>query len=391
MIRLIICLACATIFVACHSNVSETNNADQISKSVAAKFIPDSREDLFQIQFKTGKSGLIVCGETTKPEAKQALLSELALSKISFTDSIKTLPDPVLGSKIWALVDISVCNIRTQPGHNAEMSTQACLGAPVRLLKKSGHWSYIQTPDHYLGWVDDDALYQTDSVGMASWRTGKRVIYLPLIGSAVNPESGEAVTDVVAGSILKLITTSRDKSILEMPDGRRLSLPSNEVIDFDTWKKSVGPSPETLTKFAKSLMGRPYLWGGTSPKGVDCSGFVKTVYFMNGVILARDASLQFRHGAVTEPQSGYEKLKVGDLVFFGRKAEGNRPARATHVGMYLGDGAYINSSGFVKVDSFDPGQKNYSKVRAGSWLGGRTIIGSEGSAGIVRVKDHPWY
>jgi cell wall-associated NlpC family hydrolase len=112
---------------------------------------------------------------------------------------------------------------------------------------------------------------------------------------------------------------------------------------------------------------------------------------MSGIILARDASLQFRHGAFTDPQAGYNKLQQGDLVFFGKKAEGDRPAKATHVGLYLGNGEYINSSGYVRTDSFDPTHKNFSKARLDGWLGGRTILGSEGVKGIVRVKDHPWY
>ncbi|MEI6274947.1 MAG: C40 family peptidase [Prolixibacteraceae bacterium] len=391
MNRLVICLTCAVLLTACHSSVYQLKEAEKISKNVASQYIPDSREDIYRINFVDWGSSLVASGETTSPEAKQALLSQLKSSSIQVTDSITILPDQTPGAKNWALVNISVCNIRSNPANSAEMATQAIMGTPVRILKKSGGWFLIQTPDRYIGWVDDEALLVTDSTGMVNWRSGKRIIYLPLSGTGFNPETKEAVTDLVAGSILKLGETSKLGCIAEMPDGRRIELSSTDITDFDTWRKNTNPSAESLAACAKSLMGRPYLWGGTSSKGVDCSGFVKTVYFLNGIILARDASLQFRHGLMTEPISGYTSLKPGDLVFFGKKANGDKPAKATHVGMYLGNGAYINSSGYVRTDSFDPAQKNYSKVRADNWLGGRTIMGSEGNKGIVRVKDHPWY
>jgi SH3-like domain-containing protein len=391
MNRLFICLAYAVVLTACHSGVSQLKEAEKISKNVASQVIPDSREELYQVNFTDWGSSLVATGETTSPEAKKILISRLKSASIAITDSIRILPEQTPGIKNWALVNLSVCNIRSAPANSAEMATQAILGTPVRILKKSGGWFLIQTPDRYIGWVDDDALFVTDHSGMENWRSSKRIIYLPLSGTGVNPETKEAVTDLVAGSILKLDENSKSGCVAEMPDGRRIELPISDFADFDNWRKNTSPSVESLALCAKSLMGRPYLWGGTSSKGVDCSGFVKTVYFLNGIILARDASLQFRHGLVTEPQSGYTSLKPGDLVFFGRKAQGDKPARATHVGLYLGNGAYINSSGFVRVDSFDPSQKNYSKIRTDNWLGGRTIMGSEGTTGIVRVKDHPWY
>lgn len=391
MSRLLNLLIFSAFCVACQPNTSPTREAEQIYKSVAQKYAPDSREDLFQIHFREIGSQLVVSGETSSPEGKQALL--LALSKVNLAaiDSIRVLPEESMGTKTWGLVNVSVCNIRTLPGHSAEMISQAILGTPVHLLKKSGHWIFIQTPDRYLGWVDDDAIYQTDAAGMDVWRKNKRVIYLSNLGSGYNPETNEAVTDLVAGSILKLDECSNKGSVVEMPDGRRLSIPLEEAMDFSVWKDRALPTAGDLSNCAKTLLGRPYLWGGTSTKGVDCSGFVKTVYFLNGYILARDASLQFRHGTFTDPQNGYANLKAGDLVFFGKKAEGDLSAKATHVGLYLGNGAYINSSGFVRVDSFDPAQKNFSQLRADNWLGGRTVLGIRDDKGIVRVKNHPWY
>lgn len=391
MIRNLLGLAIIFLLFACHSKDSTLKEAEKISTSVAGKFAPDGREELYKIHFLADGSSLTVFGETTSSDGKESLLTALKSLPVAAIDSIRVLPDPSLGGKNWALVTISVCNIRSGPGHDTEMISQAILGTPVCLLKKSGHWSYIQTPDHYLGWVDDDALLQTDQAGLTAWKNSKRTIYLPTIGSAFNPETKEPVTDLVAGSILKTVEITKTDIILEMPDGRKLAIPSKDGMDFDLWRNRPESSAETIIGTAKGLLGRPYLWGGTSTKGVDCSGFVKTVYFLNGIILARDASLQFRHGKFTNPQNGYTQLKSCDLIFFGRKAEGDRPAKATHVGLYLGDGAYINSSGYVRIKSFDPTQKDYSKARADNWLGGRTILGSEGVRGIVRVKDHPWY
>lgn len=391
MNRLVICLACSVSLIACHSNVSELKEAEKISKTVAAQFVPDSREDIYQIHFMTKGSSLVASGETTNSEAKQALLSSLINASIAVTDSISVLPDPNHTTKTWGLVNVSVCNIRTTPANSAEMASQAILGTPVRILKKTGSWYMIQTPDLYIGWVDDDAIFQTDSAEMAAWRENKRVVYIPLEGTGIHPETRETVTDLVAGNILKSDTLLKNEYLLRMPDGRELAISANNAIDFDIWKNNAEQTAATLSTYAKSLAGRPYLWGGTSTKGVDCSGFVKTVYFLNGIILARDASLQFRHGAYTDPQSGYKKLNPGDLVFFGKKAEGDRPAKATHVGFYLGNGEYINASGYVRTDSFDPEKNNFAKKRTDTWLGGRTILGSEGERGIVRVKDHPWY
>lgn len=391
MRTLVFFIAIAMLLVACQTKDQPMKKAEQLSGSVAKQYAPDSREDHFDIRLNQMGSKLVVKGETTSAEGKKALLSSLQNAQLEVIDSLLILPEGSSGARNWGLVDVSTCNIRSKPGHSSEMTTQAILGTPVRILKRSGTWLFIQTPDRYLGWVDDDAISLTDSLGLSAWRSSKRVIYQPLNGVGVDPQTGIAVTDLVAGAILKLTGTTKTNMLAEMPDGRPLTIPVADAIEFDTWKNKPEPTAAALESCAKSLTGRPYLWGGTSSKGVDCSGFVKTVYFLNGIILARDASLQFRHGLFTDPQKGYQQLKPGDLVFFGRKAEGDKPARATHVGLYLGNGDYINSSGFVRIDSFDPGKKYFSQARADKWLGGRTILGATGTAGIVRVKDHPWY
>jgi hypothetical protein len=280
--------------------------------------------------------------------------------------------------------------MRTAPGHDAEMSTQAILGTPVKIFKKTKGWLLIQTPDNYIGWIDQDAVFETDHAGLTAWKKSERVIYLPDFGLGFSQADSSCVTDLAAGSILKKKGLFKKSNYLvELPDGREFIIPIHSAIDFNLWSTQKEPSGVELTTLAKSYMGRPYLWGGTSVRGMDCSGFTKTLFFQKGIILARDASLQFKYGEITPPSSGYKDLKVGDLVFFGPTKEG--VSRATHVGMYIGDSEYIHSSGFIRINSFDPVRSNFSQKRLDAWLGGRRILGHQGKEGIVKVAEHPWY
>jgi len=155
------------------------------------------------------------------------------------------------------------------------------------------------------------------------------------------------------------------------------------------WASETRPEADKILKTGKDLMGIPYLWGGTSVKGLDCSGFVKTVYFLNGIVLARDASLQVMHGVEIRDHTNLDNLKPGDLLFFGRdKGPALRP---THVGMYIGNTEFIHESGMVKINSLDSTRKNFSRSRHDSFLAARRIIGIDQGPGTQRVLLHPWY
>ena len=129
---------------------------------------------------------------------------------------------------------------------------------------------------------------------------------------------------------------------------------------------------ESIEKTAKSLLGVPYLWGGTSTKMLDCSGFTKTVYFLNGVDLLRNASHQWRQGTPVEPGKKLENLRKGDLLFFGRRNDGK--PKVTHVGIYLENGLFIHSSGLVHISSLDPDSELRDEARIRGLLGARRIL-----------------
>jgi cell wall-associated NlpC family hydrolase len=174
-----------------------------------------------------------------------------------------------------------------------------------------------------------------------------------------------------------------------LPDGRRGVLNRTDVKGFNEWSATAFPEPDKLILFSKSLLGSPYLWGGTSTKAFDCSGFVKTIYFTAGLILARDASQQFLYGKPVEVTPGFEQLKKGDLIFFGNENE--RKKRITHVGMYIGDTEVIHCSGMVRINSLDSARSNFSKYLKDSMMGVKRIIGNESGKGSEKIANNSWY
>ena len=143
------------------------------------------------------------------------------------------------------------------------------------------------------------------------------------------------------------------------------------------------------------FLGVPYMWGGTSVKNVDCSGLTRSVFFANGILLPRNASQQGRVGENlplfnADGTVDWSALLPGDLVFWGREATENTAARATHVGMYIGDGRFIHSSFMVRINSLDRSAADFYDRRP---LCARRVVGQVDRAGsrIVSIFSSPYY
>jgi len=359
---------------------------------VAAQWVPDHRVGICNIKLKSGTNGaLILTGETTNPDAKNAIIKTLHNKSKILIDSVLLLPDTTKNREFMGLVTMSVINLRKKPDHTSELVSQARLGTPVLILKVINSWIQIQTPDNYISWTEETSVKRLNRTEMTTWKKSSKVIYIETTGWLHDTSSDNqgVVGDLVAGSIMEKTGELKGITSVILPDGRKGLVENKTIEDFDNWKCTINCSEENICNVARTFLGVPYLWGGSSIKGVDCSGFVQSVFFMNGLILARDASLQALHGTPVDITDGYSRLRKGDLLFFGSKE--NKTLHVTHVAIYLGNSEYINASGRVMINSLDSTQVSFNRRRTSSLLEAKRISGVVNDMGIVPVIKHPWY
>jgi cell wall-associated NlpC family hydrolase len=166
------------------------------------------------------------------------------------------------------------------------------------------------------------------------------------------------VADLVVGNVLG--ATGQDGAWLavQLPDGRKGFVSQADATDYQAWRAARAITPDNIEQTARRFRGVPYLWGGTSARGFDCSGFVKTVFRLNGTELQRDTDQQANEGVAVPTDNDLAQLRKGDVLFFGPRAG---VTRITHTGIYLGGKLFIHCSGMVKVNSLDPSSPIYSE------------------------------
>lgn len=345
-----------------------------------ARYAPDRRVAVFDVTCARQGGQVVVQGDVDQASARRDVVAAMEAARLGVViDSMRVLPDPALAETPFGIVQVSVGNVRSNPAHSAELATQVMMGMIVKVLKQQGGWYYIQGPDRYLGWLEGAAMHLTRQAGAEAWQNAPKVIMTEYFGVVRAQPSNASlpVSDAVPGVLFKS-NGGRGKWLsVETPDGRKGYVERNLVADYAKWKATRKLTAETVEQTAKRFIGVPYLWGGTSPKGMDCSGFTKTVFRLNGMELNRDANQQAQMGIEVSADSGMRWLTKGDLLFFGQKATGERPERITHVAIYLQDRQFIHTPGGsgVRIDSFDPAAPNFNDGLLKSFVRARRVIG----------------
>ena len=364
----------------------------KVVEAVEQKYAPDKRDAVFELEIKKKRKTLTLNGSTSVPEAKAELISALLDKKYKIVDNFRLLPDSSLGEKVYGVVNLSVVNIRKKVSFASELMTQALLGTPVKILQED-EWYRVQTPDNYISWVNTSSIYPMNKAEYNTWNAADKIVVTSHYGFTYeNPDvNSQTVSDVVSGNMLKWEGKEGEFYKVSYPDGRMAYLLQNAGMPETKWINLDNQNAESLIRTGKTLMGVPYQWGGMSAKGLDCSGFVKTVMFLSGIILPRDASQQALVGERIDISNGFDSLKPGDLLFFGRKATPEEKERVIHVAIYMGNKKFIHSQGYVHISSFNPEDKSFDQYNLNRLVGATRILGHVGSTGISTIKTNPFY
>ena len=295
---------------------------------------------------------------------KRTMLLALAASAICISAA---------GQQKFGIVKYSADFMRSAPDYEAALETQALMGTPVEILDSKGYWLQIKSPEPYVAWTTDMGIVPVDSLQLQEYLAAPKYICVSLWTEIYGePDaSSQRISDLVAGDVLRVKNNDAGKALKHklflgvlLPDGRTGYVRNSDVEPFREWAETRRATPENVVSTARRFLGTPYMWGGTSPKGLDCSGLTRTAFFLNGVLLHRNASQQVKEG-IEVPLDGFVpgkaegQLKPGDLMFFGKKATETSRERVTHVAMYIGGGRIIHSSHEVRINSLNPSEADY--------------------------------
>ena len=313
--------------------------------------------------------------------------------------------------KRMAVVEFSTSYLRLKPDYESPLETQELMGTVVEIVGEQSYWREVVTPQPYKAWCTNHGLVEMNAEELKAYELAPKVMFNDLYGHIYKEPSmdSQTICDLVGGDLLRLtgVTVNDGKGLKKalkgkwtnvmLPSGKTGFVPSEQLRIHNGFQSiAIGEgsadsisdeTAEAIIAQAMKLVGVPYLWGGMSAKGVDCSGLVRICHIMNGILLPRNASQQVKCGErvkmeiderwweiLTSPSAHQNdnndslrdemlrrtaNLERGDLVFFGTPATDEKPMRITHVGIYLGENKIIHSSHRVRINSLIPGEDDY--------------------------------
>ena len=229
--------------------------------------------------------------------------------------------------------------MRSEPEHSAPLCSQLIFGDPYQVIEEQGKWIKIKTLDcDYEGWIDAQLFNSLHPDDVATYLSADKYQVTDYLMFIKEFESN-VTFPVFMGSTFPfandgMLILGNTIFVMDLPEPR--VLPSHPTLS---------ENQVTLIQFASGYLRAPYLWGGRTPLGIDCSGLVQLAFKMIQISLPRDASQQVLLGNNVD---FFEEHQIGDVAFFD-----NEEGKIIHTGIVCGKNKILHASGFVRIDTFD--------------------------------------
>jgi hypothetical protein len=230
---------------------------------------------------------------------------------------------------MFAICNLAIIPLRAEPSDRSEIVSQVLFGEHFEIIETQNQWSKIKLQfDEYEGWVDSKQYQIISEKSFKELSKDAIILNSDLVEYVTNPQN--VLLPIPLGASLSFLHHS-DINI--------------ENFEFEGMRASGVKSKNDLISTSFMYLNAPYLWGGKTAFGIDCSGFTQMVYKLNGYKLLRDASQQSTQG---DALSFIEESEPGDLAFFD-----NEEGRIIHVGIIMENNYIIHASGKVRIDRLD--------------------------------------
>jgi hypothetical protein len=337
-------------------------------EEVRDQLAPDPRLAVFEVDVEIEGGRITLTGATSEAAAAQELHRRIAglTAWDEVVDAVQLLPEADADERVHALVSSAVAPMLGGPRIQSTQVSQAVLGSRLIVFRRQGRWLQCRGSDGYIGWIHAGYLALVDEGMARAWELGADGDLWVSLNASVEDDDGEVMVRLPWGA---RVLREQD-GIVRLPDGRT-GHARGEMLPLGARGLGFPSDATAICETATRWLGVPYLWGGVTMGGVDCSGFVQALYRMHGHVIPRDSDQQAHAGEPVECGEDFENLQPGDLLFFAEE-----PGRCTHVAMSTGGSRIVHSSlgngGVARNDM--AGRRSYERELKRMFLWARRMV-----------------